>query len=60
MSNKELSRQDWLVVALSLALLWSVGWGYWLPLPTIESTGRTTAGALTKGSAVSTVPNYDM
>jgi hypothetical protein len=59
-SNKDLSRQDWLVIALSVVLVWSLGYGYWLPLPTEASTGRTTQGALTKGYKSSVVPEFDV
>ena len=57
-NNKDLSRQDWLVIALSVVLVWSLGYGYWLPLERLPSTGRTTQGALTKGYMSSTVPEY--
>jgi cytochrome b len=60
MGDKDLSRQDKLVVALVIALVLSLGWGYWLPLPARLSNGRTTAGALTRPSFSRTVPEFDL
>jgi hypothetical protein len=60
MGDKDLSRQDKLVIALVIALILSLGWGRWLPLAAKESTGRTSNGALTRASLSRKVPEYDV
>jgi hypothetical protein len=60
MGDKDLSKQDKLVVALLVALVLSLGWGYWLPLPAKLSDARTSTGALTRPSFSRNVPEFDL
>lgn len=60
MSDKSLSRQDKLVVALIVALIMTLGWGSWLPEVATKSMNRTSTGALTRASQSRDVPKYDV
>jgi len=60
MGDKDLSKQEKLIVALLVALLLSLGWGHWLPLSATQGGGRTTTGALTRASFSRNVPKYDL
>lgn len=60
MSDKDLSKQEKIIVALLVALVLSLGWGHWLPESAQTRGVRVSKGALTKASFSRNVPKYDL